>query len=111
MKLFDYPVAPPRLLINRKNRHKTLIAVPVGNSIRMDCSAKGNPQPVVSWYKDGKKFNTRKDGIITLSSYNFILQLRDVVPLDSGMYTCNVTNAYGWINYTYRVDVRGKGIS
>ncbi|XP_031555241.1 fibroblast growth factor receptor 2-like [Actinia tenebrosa] len=99
---------PPKLIVNPHKRHKTLIAVPVGNSVRLDCSAKGNPQPVVRWYKDGKKFNSRDGGVISLSSYDFVLQLRDVVPNDSGKYTCNVTNDYGWFNHTYRVDVRER---
>ena len=32
----------------------------------------------------------------------------DLVPTDTGTYTCNVSNAYGWINHTYYVDVHGK---
>ena len=38
-----------------------------------------------------------------------MLSLRGLVPADSGIYTCNVSNPYGWINHTYRVDVHGKG--
>ncbi|KAJ7323076.1 Fibroblast growth factor receptor 4 [Desmophyllum pertusum] len=34
--------------------------------------------------------------------------MKEVEPTDSGKYTCNVSNAYGWINHTYVVDVHDK---
>ena len=37
-----------------------------------------------------------------------MLTLKELVPTDSGLYTCNVSNTYGWINHTYDVDVHGK---
>ena len=42
------------------------------------------------------------------SSSQWFLRLRDVVPDDSGNYTCIVTNPYGSINHTYTVKVVGK---
>ena len=99
---------PPKLIVDKLKRDKTLIALPVGNSVKLDCSASGFPQPVVKWYKDGKPFTRRIDGPVNLSQYSFVLSLKGVVPFDSGIYTCNVTNAYGWFNHTYKVDVRGK---
>lgn len=36
------------------------------------------------------------------------LKLKDLVPLDSGKYTCVVSNAYGSINHTYTLQVVGK---
>lgn len=35
------------------------------------------------------------------------LKLKDLVPLDSGKYTCVVSNAYGSINHTYTLRVVG----
>ncbi|KAK3750967.1 hypothetical protein QZH41_000723 [Actinostola sp. cb2023] len=103
-----YKNAPPQLIVEKLKRDKTLIAVPVGNSIKLDCSASGYPQPLVKWYKDGKPFTHRNDGPLYLSAYEFVLGLKGVVPSDSGIYTCNVTNAYGWFNHSYRVDVRER---
>ncbi|KAK3740391.1 hypothetical protein QZH41_003532 [Actinostola sp. cb2023] len=99
---------PPQLIVEKLKRDKTLIAVPVGNSIMLDCSASGYPQPLVKWYKDGKPFTHRIDGPLYLSAHEFVLGLKFVIPSDSGIYTCNVTNAYGWFNHTYRVDVRER---
>ena len=37
-----------------------------------------------------------------------MLVIKDLVPTDTGKYTCNVSNIYGWINHSYTVDVHGK---
>ena len=37
-----------------------------------------------------------------------MLVLKDLLPTDTGKYTCNVSNIYGWINHSYDVDVHGK---
>ena len=82
---------------------------PVGNSVKLDCSADGNPRPTVEWYKDGKLFKERKGGRkLSLSQWTTSLSLKDLVPSDTGSYMCNVSNLYGWINHTYKVDVHGR---
>ena len=85
---------------------RELHAVPVGSSVRLDCTSKGRPKPTVVWYKDGKEFKERKG--TTIKKTQFALSLKDVIPADSGKYQCNVSNPLGWINHTYMVDVRGK---
>ena len=87
---------------------KTLIAVPVGNNIKMDCTAIGNPKPTILWYINGKVFKERRGYPLKRDPYRHAMIIKDSVPDDSGKYTCNVSNRYGWINYTYRVDVQGK---
>ena len=85
------------------------ISVPVGNSVKLDCSAAGNPRPTVRWYKDGALFQDRKGGSrLYLSKFTTVLVMKDVVPYDTGKYTCNVSNAYGWISHSYSVDVHGR---
>ena len=77
----------------------------------MDCSATGYPKPTVIWYKDKALFQERKGGSkLHIGMFQTLVIIRDAVPADSGLYTCNVSNAYGWINNSYRVDVRGKGM-
>ncbi|EDO49191.1 predicted protein, partial [Nematostella vectensis] len=89
-------------------REKTLIAMPVGNSLKLDCSADGKPRPTVVWLKNGKPF-LKRDGVeLSLRPYQYVLSMRDAVPSDDGRYTCNVSNALGWINHTYTVDVRER---
>ena len=88
---------------------RNLLAVPVGNSVKLDCSADGNPRPTVKWYKNGKHFKESIGGNkLYLSRWTTLLRLKDLVPSDAGSYMCNVSNSYGWISHTYKVDVYGK---
>ena len=86
---------------------KELLALPVGNSVKLDCSAKGYPRPTIAWYKNGKLFNERRGRLLYLDG-KYVLRLKDVVPSDTGIYTCNVSNHLGWINHSYYVQVNGK---
>ena len=104
-----YIAVAPKFTVQYNKMMRNLLAVPVGNSVKLDCSADGNPPPTVKWYKDGKLFEERKGGNkLYLSQWTNILNLKDLVPSDTGSYTCNVSNSYGWINHTYKVDVHGK---
>ena len=61
------------------------------------------------WYKDRALFHDGKRGSrLYLSKFTIVLVMKDVVPSDAGKYTCNVSNAYGWINHSYSVDVHGR---
>ncbi|XP_027058170.1 fibroblast growth factor receptor-like 1 [Pocillopora damicornis] len=95
----------PRFTVPQSKMRRSLLAVPVGNSVRLDCSADGNPRPTVKWYKDGKLFKERK---LYSSRWTTLLSLKDLVPSDTGSYMCNVSNSYGWINHTYKVDVHER---
>ncbi|XP_022781606.1 fibroblast growth factor receptor-like 1, partial [Stylophora pistillata] len=99
----------PIFTVRQYKRKRNLLAVPVGNSVKLDCSADGNPRPIVKWYKDGKLFKERKGGSkVYLSAWTTVLSLKDLVPSDTGSYRCNVSNSYGWINHTYKVDVHER---
>ena len=100
----------PKFAVPQDKPRRNNLEVPVGNSVKLDCSAYGHPRPTVKWYKDGALFKERKGGsTLYLSPWTTVLSLRDLLPTDSGTYTCNVSNPYGWINHTYKVDVHGKG--
>ena len=101
-------LAAPRFTVSEERRRRNLIAIPVGNSVRMDCSATGYPKPTVKWYKDKALFQQRKG--VFVGRFQTLVTIRDAVLADSGLYICNVSNAYGWINNSYRVDVHGKGM-
>ena len=101
--------AAPKFTVSPDRLSRSLLALPVGNSVKLDCSADGYPRPTVRWYKDGALFQERKGGSkLYLSQWTLLLNMKDLVPTDTGKYTCNVSNAYGWINHTYYVDVHGK---
>ena len=100
-------VAAPRFTVRKLKLQRKLIALPVGNSVKLDCSANGLPIPRVAWYKNGKPFTKRRGSSLYLD-WKYVLVLENVVPSDTGTYSCNVSNYLGWINHTYYVDVHGK---
>lgn len=73
--------------------------------VRLKCPAKGNPKPEITWTKDDKPIS-RSMGDVKNRNYGILLE--DLVPKDSGKYTCNVCNTHGCIHYTIRLDVNGK---
>eukprot|EP00061_Rhincodon_typus_P007018 g28271.t1 len=75
-----------------------VIARPVGSSVRLKCTASGNPQPNIVWWKDDQQLSENKRNRWTLS-------LRNLKPESSGEYTCRVFNPAGEINATYKLDV------
>ena len=102
--------ATPRFTVPKLRLQQKLIALPVGNSVKLDCSADGYPKPEVAWYKNGKPFTRRKGSFLYLDWKKYVVALKDVVPSDTGTYSCNVSNHLGWINQSYYLDVRGKVI-
>ncbi|KAK2559520.1 Fibroblast growth factor receptor 1 [Acropora cervicornis] len=82
-------------------------AWPASHTIRLKCEATGAPPLQFRWLKDGQRLLSRRMDPYLNSSLWF-LRLRDVVPDDSGKYTCIVTNPYGSINHTYTLNVVAK---
>ena len=82
-------------------------AWPASHSIRLKCRATGAPLLHYTWLKDGMEIPRRRmDPYLNTSIWN--LKLKNLVPNDSGKYTCIVSNPYGSINHTYTLQVVGK---
>ncbi|XP_074634964.1 hemicentin-1-like isoform X1 [Acropora palmata] len=84
-----------------RRRYRAWLA---SHTIRLKCEATGAPPLQFRWLKDGQRLLSRRMDPYLNSSLWF-LRLRDVVPDDSGKYTCIVTNPYGSINHTYTLKV------
>lgn len=104
-----------------------LIAKPSGNMARLPCTARGNvemsfdfmkfdqitelhifvgvPEPNITWTKGNGPIN-RSVGKVFMKKWSIVLE--DLVPKDSGDYTCKVCNHFGCIEHTYRLIVTGK---
>ncbi|XP_062908847.1 fibroblast growth factor receptor-like 1 [Mobula hypostoma] len=87
----------PRFTQPSKMRQR-VIARPVGSSVRLKCTASGNPRPDIVWWKDDQRIAEDRKNRWTLS-------LRNLKPDSSGKYTCHVFNMAGEINATYKLDV------
>lgn len=93
-----------------ENNLIALISKPSGNSIRLKCPAKGVPEPKTDWEKDGIPINKgfkRHHGEAKVNGKG-VLSMEDLVPSDSGLYTCKVYNEFGNINFTTKLEVNGE---
>ena len=82
-------------------------AWPASHSIRLKCRATGAPLLHYTWLKDGMEIPRRRmDPYLNTSIW--YLKLINLVPNDSGKYTCIVSNPYGSINHTYTLQVVGE---
>ncbi|XP_051505034.1 fibroblast growth factor receptor-like 1b [Myxocyprinus asiaticus] len=94
------PLVKPRFSQPAKMRRRVL-EQPVGSTVRLKCLASGNPEPVITWWKD----QTQLPGLHHNKRPQWTLTLKNLQPLDSARYTCHVSNVAGHINATYKVDV------
>lgn len=83
-----------------------------GDPLVLECEAEGNPEPTLSWLKDGEPLDT-SDERLTLSENadglaNGTLRLEDLQFEDRAEYTCVATNEYGTSNSTILVRVKDK---
>ncbi|XP_026857945.1 fibroblast growth factor receptor-like 1a [Electrophorus electricus] len=92
----------PRFTQPAKMR-KRMIARPVGSSVRLKCTASGNPRPNIMWMKDSRPLTPQEVGEGRKKKWT--LSLKNLMPEHSGKYTCHVSNPAGEINATYNVEV------
>lgn len=85
---------------------QTFIAWPASHNIRLKCKANGSKPIRYQWLKDGLPSIQRRLQP-RLKTNMWYLKLKDLVTVDSGRYTCVVSNAFGSINHTYTLRVVG----
>ncbi|XP_043926194.1 peroxidasin homolog isoform X2 [Protopterus annectens] len=69
------------------------MTVEVGRSVQIPCSSHGEPQPVITWSKDGVQIT--ESGKFHVSPEGF-LTIRDIGPADEGRYECVARNTIGF---------------
>ena len=77
-------VSPPRFTVKPPAK----VVVLVGGMLILNCTATGDPQPVVTWKKQGGQLPVRRSQQI-----NSDLVIRSVTVNDKGIYSCVATNA------------------
>nr|XP_054750062.1 protogenin A-like [Lytechinus pictus] len=67
-----------------------------GSSIRLVCQvdASSNEMLKITWLRDGIPLVSKTSRIIQLPEYGTILQITSAKSSDSGLYRCNVSNAF-----------------
>lgn len=105
-----FPLAVRPRFTQPSKMRKRVIARPVGSSVRLKCTASGNPRPDIVWLKDSRPLVDesgggggagREEG----KKKKWTLSLKNLTPEQSGKYTCHVSNRAGEINATYKVEV------
>lgn len=97
----------PRFTQPAKMRKRVIIR-PVGSSVRLKCTASGNPRPDIVWLKDNRPLvdeDSRAAAGGEAKKKKWTLSLKNLTPEHSGKYTCQVSNRAGEINATYKVEV------
>ena len=79
----------------------------VGVKLNLTCKAIGKPTPIVTWHKDGKIYERSHDGQRP-GPYDYQLEFSGLDIADCGSYMCNVSNAFGFLTFTYNLTVQGQ---
>lgn len=89
---------------NPRRMQNVMRVQPVGTAVRLNCDARANPTPTVSWFKNGRPLD-RTNGATSDTTNQFTLHLGPLAKNDSGEYTCVVANRLGSVEWTYHLDV------
>lgn len=84
------------------------LAIKDGETLTLACSVSGDPEPQVTWAKNGKAISSSeimdlkyKNGVATLT-------INEVFPEDEGVYSCTATNSIGSIETKCKLSVKRK---
>ena len=85
------------------------IVAPSGDTLKLNCSAAGDPQPVISWKRQGGKLPVGRTQQI-----NGALVIRGIASNDTGYYICVATSAGVFdveaVTYVAVKGMRGRGL-
>ncbi|PNJ20156.1 PXDN isoform 5 [Pongo abelii] len=78
--------------------------VEVGANVQLPCSSQGEPEPAITWNKDGVQVT--ESGKFHISPEGF-LTINDVGPADAGRYECVARNTIGSASVSMVLSVNG----
>ncbi|XP_043852237.1 myosin light chain kinase, smooth muscle isoform X2 [Dromiciops gliroides] len=87
------------------------LCVPEGSTARFEGKVRGQPEPQVTWHKDGRRIT--QGGRFRLSSNIrglFSLDIQSVKGDDGGKYTCEASNSSGVQQITVELNVEGSSV-
>nr|XP_043901187.1 myopalladin isoform X3 [Solea senegalensis] len=98
-----------------KNLHDLFVSE--GQLVVLECRVKGAPSPRVDWYREGKTIEDcpefrilqKKPRSPAESEEICTLVIAEVLPEDSGMFTCTASNSCGTVSSSAALRVRGSG--
>lgn len=84
-----------------------------GKTVTLTCRASGKPKPTIVWARSGRKDfcqvpRCRQDNSSLDTLVNSTLTISDILPGDSGMYSCTAINE---LNGTPQTDLRFTNVT
>ncbi|XP_014203976.1 vascular endothelial growth factor receptor 1 [Copidosoma floridanum] len=104
------PQKPTIVKTNMNNTEVTLTARDAQEDFFLQCSAEGNPNPSITWYKNETPLEILEQQY-SLEDNNQKLIMRNLVKSNSGNYSCRATNRYGTEQKFQKLIVKGIGMS
>nr|XP_047909504.1 hemicentin-2 [Anser cygnoides] len=92
-------LVPPRI---EDMDEEEAVTVPEGHPVTWSCLAAGNPQPDVTWLKDGHPL---PGGATSISPDGSVLRIPQAAPSDAGRYSCVASNPVGEQTKHYLLNV------
>ena len=80
------------------------VIISVGELAFLMCEVSGDPEPSVTWTKNGNSTIPRAQ----FKNDDRLLVIQDVSPRDSGVYECKASNKFGESRTSITVIVAGK---
>ena len=81
------------------------VAWPANTPLSLKCKAVGEPPLNIRWYKNGMLL---KPSANVFQDQKWNLKFRRPQLSDNGVYTCLVSNDYGWIKQNYSLEFLRK---
>lgn len=110
-RIFLFLLVPPDdSLMCKPEFKKTLtnLTIKDGEELLLQCIVEGDPEPQISWSKNGNKISSSE--IIDLKYKNGVASLRiaEVYPEDEGEYVCKATNSVGSTETKSKLTIQRK---
>ncbi|XP_073667498.1 hemicentin-1 isoform X2 [Paramisgurnus dabryanus] len=107
---------PPVVEVSEPPFNSPLQERVVNQQIAFPCPAKGTPEPVIKWFRNGQELTGNEPGV-TIMEDGTLLILASISPLDNGEYTCMAVNDAGTTEKKYQLkvnvppDIRDSGLA
>merc|ERR1711973_186602 len=74
-----------------------------GSRLELKVAVKGDPDPQVTWTKDGKPISSSEIMEVKYKNGSASVLINEVFPEDGGKYTCRATNTKGSVETSSKV--------
>jgi hypothetical protein len=95
----DSLMCPPSFLTGLKPS----LEIKDGSKMELSVQVKGDPDPQVTWTKDGKAISSSEIMEVKYKNGTATVLINEVFPEDAGRYTCRATNTKGSVETSSKV--------